>query len=354
MSIFADYYASTQDGRQVYAYTLENAHGMRAVILEYGCTIAQLWVPDKQGDLQDVVLGYQTLEEYEKSNAGMGACIGRYANRLLNATFTLNNKTYELPKNEGIHHLHGLFSHQVFQGKIVTRGYGEDLEERLVLTLHSPSGEDGFPGNLKVSVTYELTDTGSLVIDYIVTSDEDTILNLTNHAYFNLDGIHSESIAKHQVYMDAKKICEVDECLCATGNFLDVADTPFDFTQEKEIGQGLKSDHQQIKIAQGYDHNFVLDKQDGALELAATAYSNESGIEMKVYTTQPGLQFYTSNTLSQAGVGKNGKPFCDYQAFCMETQHFPCSPSYEHFPSTILKKDQEYHQTTVYAFQVRI
>ncbi|HJB39976.1 MAG TPA: galactose mutarotase [Candidatus Ruthenibacterium avium] len=353
MAITGNYYGRTSDGKEVYSYTLENAAGMRAVIIEYGCTVTELWVPDQSGNLRDVVLGYGTLEEYEQGNAGMGAFIGRYANRIENACFTLNGKTYALEANNGPNHLHGVLGHRVFQGRIVKEGQGEDEQQRLVLTYKSPHGEDGFPGNLKITVTYTLTDSGALVMDYTAATDAPTIVNFTNHSYFNLDGQDGVSIRDHVVQIDAQEFCEGNEQTCPTGRLLHVEGTPFDFRTAKPLGEGLDSGDSQIVMAKGYDHNFVLDKSNGMLELAATAYSAQSGIEMKVYTTQPGMQLYTANFLQGAGKGKNGVPFADYQAVCFETQHFPCTPSHPEFPPVELLPEEEYHQTTAYSFAVK-
>ena len=353
MSITGNYYARTSDGKEVYSYTLENAAGMRAVIIEYGCAVTELCVPDKNGALRDVVLGYRTLEEYEQGDAGMGAFIGRYANRIENACFTVDGKTYALEANNGPNHLHGVLGHRVFQGRILKEGHGEDEQQRLELKYKSPNGEDGFPGNLEVTVTYTLTDSGSLVMDYIASTDAPTIVNFTNHSYFNLDGQDGGTVHDHIVHIDACQFCEGNEQTCPTGRLLDVEGTPFDFRGERALREGLESDDAQIVMARGYDHNFVLDKSNGMLELAATVYSEVSGIEMKVYTTQPGMQVYTANSLGGSGVGKNGKPFVDHQAVCFETQHFPCTPSHPEFPPVELRPHEEYHQTTAYAFLVK-
>ncbi len=350
MSITSQYYGRTQDGREVYSYTLTNSAGMRAEILEYGCVVRCLWVPDRSGVLRDVVLGYATLEEYEQGGATMGAFVGRCANRIENARFTVDGKTFQLEANDGPNHLHGTLERCVFKGHVVEEGEGENATQRLVLKTVSPEGEDGFPGNLEVTVTYTLTESNALVMDYTAVTDAPTIVNFTNHSYFNLDGQDSASALEQTLRIDAQEFCEGNEQICPTGRILPVEGTVFDFRQAKPIGRDFACGDGQLAMAGGYDHNFVLDKNGGMLELAAEAHSERSGITMRAYTTQPGMQLYTGNFLAGAGVGKNGRPFEPHQAFCLETQHYPCTPSHPEFPSVELWPKEEYHQTTAYSF----
>lgn len=353
MPITSKYYGRTADGREVYAYTLENAAGMRAEVIEYGCTLTQLWVRDKAGALRDVVLGYRTLEEYEAGDASIGAFVGRVANRIENARFAVGGQTYHLVPNDGPNHLHGALGRVVFKGRIVREGEGEDAGEALALFYHSPEGEDGFPGNLDVTVTYTLTEAGALVMDYRAETDAPTIVNFTNHSYFNLDGYDSRSVLEQTLRIDAAAFCEGNEQTCPTGRILPVEGTVFDFRTAKPIGADFARGDVQLAMAHGYDHNFVLDKRPGMLELACEAHSNVSGITLCAYTTQPGMQLYTGNYLDGAGTGKDGRPFQNHQAFCLETQHFPCTPSHPEFPSIELLPGEEYHETTAYAFSAQ-
>ena len=345
MSITSAYYGRTQDGREVYQYTLENTQGMRVQVIEYGCTVTNLLVKDKTGAVRDVVLGYNTLEDYENGTASHGAFVGRYANRIENAMFTVGEKTYTLAANNGKNHLHGVLAKSVFKGKIEA--------DKLVLQYHSPDGEEGFPGNLDVTVTYSLTESGAFVLDYTATTDAATILNFTNHSYFNLEGQESASALCHTLQIDAKEFTEGNAETCPTGRILPVAGTPFDFRTAKPIGRDMDANDEQLEMANGYDHNFILDKEAGELAKVAVAHSDVSGITMETYTTQPGMQLYTGNFLGTETVpGKNGVPFVKHQGFCLETQHYPCTPSHAEFPSVTLLPEDEYHETTIYKFFV--
>lgn len=350
MAITANYFGRTADGREVYAYRLENKKGLCAEILEYGCVVRALWVPDKDGVLRDVVLGYDTLAEYEAGTSSFGSFVGRYANRIENAQFTLDGKTYELEPNNGPNHLHGTFGRIVYKGAVVTDASGEDGTEvqHLVLKATSPDGDDGFPGNLAITVTYTLTEKGALVMDYTASTDAPTLVNFTNHSYFNLDGQTGGDVRSQTLRITAEAFCEGNEQTCPTGRILPVAGTPFDFREAKPIGQDLVSQDAQIAQCWGYDHNFVLDAQ-GGLSLAAVAHSPTTGITMETYTTQPGMQLYTGNFL-KGEPGKNGVRYPQYGAFCLETQHYPCTPSHPEFPPVVLRPGEEYHQTTVYSF----
>lgn len=343
MGIKSEYYGRTQDGQEVYKYILENGTGMRAEIIEYGCVITNLWVPGRGGALWDVVLGYNTLEDYELGKSSLGSFVGRCANRIENAQFTLDGVTYHLAANNGKNHLHGTFGHMVYKGSIV--------DGSLVLKAQSPDGDDGFPGRVDITVTYTLTEENGLVLDYTAVTDAPTLVNLTNHSYFNLEGCASGSIREQTLQLCASRYTEGNAETCPTGRILPVAGTPMDFTQPKPIGQDLDSGFEQLVLAGGYDHNFVLDKQPGMLGLAASAHSAKTGITMQTYTTQPGLQLYTANHLeNDARPGKTGGRHGRYQAFCLETQHFPCAPSHPDFPSVTLRPDEEYHETTIYQF----
>lgn len=345
MSIKSKYYGRTRDGREVYQYILENAGGMRVTVLEYGCVVAKLEVPDNTGELRDVVLGYNTLEDYELGTASLGAFIGRCANRIEGARFAIDGKTYRLEPNDGKNHLHGSFSGMVYKGSIV--------DGALALKGTSPDGDDGFPGTVEITVRYMLTDDDALIMDYKATTDAPTLVNLTNHSYFNLEGHASGSMLEQTLRMNAVSFTEGNDETCPTGRILRVAGTPMDFTKAKPIGQDIRADYDQLTMCQGYDHNFILNKPEGRLDLAATARAEKTGIVMDVYTTQPGVQLYTGNYLARdTRPGKAGGVYGQYQGFCLETQHYPCAPSHPEFPSVELRPGETYHETTIYQFRV--
>ena len=339
-------FGKTEDGQQTYLFTLTNKNGMEAAITNYGGTVVTLKVPDRNGKLDDVVLGYDKLEDYEAGKAYFGAIVGRYANRIAHAKFTLDGITYTLPKNDGDNHLHGVFNKRVWNAKDVSSSSGQALE----LTYLSKDGEDGFPGNLSVKVVYTLTDQNELKIDYSATTDKDTVLNLTNHCYFNLAGQGNGDILQTQLMIRADRFTPVDATLIPTGELRSVKGTPFDFLTSTVIGARIDQDDQQLKLGHGYDHNWVLNNATaGSLFAAAQAYEPHSGRVLEVSTTEPGLQLYTGNFLD--GIrGKGGKVYNRRYAFCLETQHFPDSPNHPQFPSTVLKPGQHFESTTVYKF----
>jgi len=339
-------FGKTEDGQQTYLYLLTNKKGMEAAITNYGGTVVTLKVPDRNGKVDDVVLGYDKLEDYEAGKAYFGAIVGRYANRIAHAKFTLDGATYTLPKNDGDNHLHGVFNKRVWNAKDVSGSAGQALE----LTYVSKDGEDGFPGNLSVKVVYTLTDQNELRIDYSATTDKDTVLNLTNHCYFNLAGQGNGDILQQQLMIRADRFTPVDATLIPTGELRSVKGTPFDFTTSTVIGARINQDDQQLKLGNGYDHNWVLNNSTaGSLYRAAQAYDPHSGRLLEVSTTEPGLQFYTGNFLD--GIhGKGGKVYNRRYAFCLETQHFPDSPNHPQFPSTVLRPGQRFQSTTVYKF----
>ena len=342
-------FGKTDDGQPVDLYILTNQHGMEAAITNYGGTVVTLKVPDRNGKIDDVVLGYDKLDDYAAGKAYFGAIVGRYANRIAHAKFTLDGTTYTLPKNDGDNHLHGGFNKRVWTAKDVSSSNGQALE----LTYLSKDGEEGFPGNLSVKVVYTLTNQNELKIDYSATTDKDTVLNLTNHCYFNLAGQGNGDILQHQLMIRADRFTPVDANLIPTGELRSVKGTPFDFTTATVIGARIDQDDQQLKLGRGYDHNWVLNSGTaGSLSLAAQAYEPHSGRVLEVSTTQPGLQFYTGNFLD--GIrGKQGKVYNRRYAFCLETQHFPDSPNHPGFPSTVLKPGQHFLSTTVYKFSTR-
>ncbi|MDO4408262.1 MAG: aldose epimerase family protein [Eubacteriales bacterium] len=369
-NIFAESFGTTKNGKAVTRYTMENAAGMRVRILDYGCTVQSILVPDKEGTLRDVVLGYDDIAGYEAGSCFIGAFVGRYANRIKGASFKIGSKEYFLPKNDGDNHLHGIFCSSMFTGSIE--------ENRLVFRRESPAGEEGYPGTLQTEVHYSLTDDNALIMQYRAVTDEDTVVNLTNHSYYNLNG-DGEDILGHKITIDAGYFTEVDQYLIPTGRILAVDGTPMDFQEEKRIGADIFSEYVQIRQARGYDHNYILKKEDTpgdislkenpsaftlnesdekgqcrqtALLPVVRAVGEKSGIVLEVYTTQPGIQFYTGNYLDEdtAPFGKNGRRYPRYAGFCLETQHFPSSPTFPEFPSTLLHPGEEYRQTAVYRF----
>lgn len=326
-------------------YTITNKKGMQLSIINYGGTITKLIVPDKNGKMGDVVLGYDSLSGYtQRANPYFGALIGRYGNRIGKATFTLDGKTYNLDKNDGANSLHGGFKGY---DKVVWTAEKQG-DNSLKLTYHSKDGEGGYPGNLEVTVVYTLTEDNSVKIDYTATTDKATPVNLTNHAYYNLSGGTDSTILSNEIQINADKYTPVDAGLIPTGEIADVKGTPFDFTTSKQIGKDI------AQVKGGYDHNWVLNRKGNDLEKVVTLYHPGSGRVMEVYTTEPGIQFYTGNFLNgRLANTKGGAKYVQHAALCLETQHFPDSPNHPNFPSTILKPGETYKTTTVYKFSTK-
>jgi aldose 1-epimerase len=344
-------YAKMADGSPVDMFTLTNAKGMQARIITYGGTVVSLTAPDKTGKYADIVLAPDSLQGYQSQTAYLGALIGRYGNRIGNAGFTLEGKKYKLPANDGKNTLHGGpqgFDKRLWKAAETQSAEGPALE----LTYVSQDGEMGFPGTLNTRVVYTLTDNNELKIDYTATTDKPTVVNLTNHSYFNLAGEANGDILNHQVTINASRFTPVDSGLIPTGELKAVKGTPFDFTTPHAIGERIEQNDQQLKYGKGYDHNWVLDRSGDGLSKAAEVYEAGSGRVMEVLTTEPGLQFYTGNFLDGTIKGKT-RAYPHRAAFCMETQHYPDSPNKPKFPSTELKPGETYHTTTVYRFSAR-
>lgn len=336
----------TKAGELVKKYALINGSGMGVSVLDYGCTVAEIRVPDKNNNPVDVCLGYDTIAEYETNDGFLGAVVGRHANRIQNGRFELNGKVYSLAVNDGPNHLHGGvrgFDKYVWDSEI--------SGDSVIFTRLSPDGEEGYPGNLQLKVTYSLTDDNTLDITYEAKSDADTVVNLTNHTYFNLGGHKSGTILDQELQLFADRFTENDAHCLPTGKISPVAGTPFDFTQPKRIGKEIAEQDIQLENGNGYDHNFVLsDKSD--FKKAARLYSPVSGIAMAVFTTMPGVQVYTSNGLTERN-GKRGARYAPHDAVCLETQYFPNAMACRNFPSPVLKQGELYRHTTEYHFEVK-
>lgn len=336
------------DGEEVTLYTLTNANGMSVSIMTYGGIIQAINVPGRDGEMANVTLGFATLDEYVAGNPYFGTITGRYANRIAEGTFTLNDETYELAINNDPNTLHGGdqgFDKFVWQAEELTDGIG------IVLSRTSPDGEEGYPGTLEVRVTYTLTDANEIQIDYLATTDAPTVINLTNHAYFNLAGEGNGSILDHELQLMASNYTPVDETLIPTGEIAPVAETPMDFTAPHAIGERIRDDFDQLVIGRGYDHNYVLDREnDDTMQVAARVVEPESGRVLEVRTTEPGIQFYSGNFLDSTAIGGSGRMYRQGDGFALETQHFPDSPNQPDFPTTTLNPGEEYATTTVYAF----
>ena len=336
------------DGKEIIIYTLENEKGMKAEILNLGAAVWSLSVPDRDGACRDVVLGYENLESYFENKEFMGVIIGRHANRLQDACFELNGIHYELAKNEGNHHLHGGnkgFHKMIWEGELA--GAEKDV---LVLRYFSKAGEENYPGGLTVEVAYSLMPDNGLRIDYFAASDEDTVVNLTNHCYFNLSGHDAGDILRHEFLIEADCFTPIDESCLPTGVMAPVEGTPMDFRVGRTIQAGLESSAEQIIKGKGYDHNFVLNSKGDLQQKAAEVFDPVSGRKMEVYTTKPGLQFYSGNHLAGAEMGKDGVSYGKWSGFCLEAQYFPNAMKHKSFPSPILRKGEEYRRTTIYRF----
>jgi aldose 1-epimerase len=335
----------TIDNEAITQYTITNANGMQVSIINYGGTVTNLITPDKDKKMGDVVLGFDSLSGYlQKGNPYFGCLVGRYGNRIAKGKFTIDGQTYQLPLNNNGNTLHGGLKGL---DKVVWQASKPAGDSSLLLTYTSKDGDQGFPGNLKVEVVYTLTADNSLEIAYSATTDKATPVNLTNHCYFNLSAGREGTILNHEVMMNADKYTAVDTLLIPTGQLPDVKGTPMDFTTAKTIGKEIAS------VKGGYDHNWVLNKKGTDLEKIATAYDAGSGRIMEVFTTEPGLQFYTGNFLDSTLHGKNNSVYAQHAAFCMETQHFPDGPNQPSFPNTILKPGETYKSVTRYKFSVK-
>ncbi|MFP4172796.1 MAG: aldose epimerase family protein [Candidatus Hydrogenedentota bacterium] len=342
-------FGETEAGEAIDLYTLVNAEGAQAEITNYGGILVSLMMPDQEGEFDDIVLGFDTLDEYLQGHPHFGATVGRYANRIANAEFTLDGETYTLTANDGDNHIHG--GEQGFD-KVVWRAQAYTTANGPALRLYyvSEDGEEGYPGALDVMVTYTLTNDNELRADFHAETDEPTICNLTHHSYFNLAG--EGDILDHVVMMPAEHFTPVNDELIPAGEVQSVEDTPFDFTEPTPIGARIDEENEQLEQGGGYDHNWVYDKEDGELTLMARVTEPESGRVMEVLSTKPGMQFYTGNFLDGSLTGKDGWVYEQRHGFCMEPHYFPDTPNQPDFPSAVLRPDETYDHTIVYRFSV--
>ena len=341
-------YQETLAGKTVDLFILKNKNNVQVAITNYGGAIVSALVPDNKGKLTDVILGYKDLKGYQEGKSFFGALIGRYGNRIGKAKFSIDGKEFQIGANDGLNSLHG--GKEGFNGKVFDAKQIDD--QTLELTYNSPDGEGGYPGNVLAKVVYSLGDDNGLKIDYTATTDKTTVLNLTNHAYFNLSGEGSETINDHFLQINADAITAVDSTLIPTGVMLPVANTAFDFRKPTKIGDRVDAAEEQVKFGGGYDHNFVLTKADG-MRTAAIVASPKTGITLEVITDEPGIQFYGGNFLNgQDKNGKGGNAYVKRSGFCLETQHFPDSPNKPAFPTTLVKAGETYHTTTIYKFNI--
>jgi aldose 1-epimerase len=331
-------------------FTMSSPSGVQAAVTNYGAIVQSIKTPDRSGKVVDIVLGFDTVEGYLGTHPYFGAVVGRYGNRVAKGRFTLDGKEYKLATNNGPNALHGGlrgFDKQVWQAREVAGS----AEPAMEFTYLSEDGEEGYPGNLRATVRYTLTDKGELRIDYTATTDKKTVLNLTNHTYFNLAGQGTGDVLAHEVMIDADRFTPVDETLIPSGELRSVEGTPFDFRKPYKIGARIQqTSDEQIKRGNGYDHNFVLNGTPGTLRRAARVVEPSSGRVLEVSTTQPGMQFYTGNFLDGSVRGKGGRQYGFRSGFCMETQHFPDSPNHPNFPTTTLNPGETYRTTTVFRF----
>ncbi len=340
-------FGSTSKKEEAVLYTLTNENGMSASITNYGAALVKLNVPDKEGKLRDVVLGYDDVTGYEKGGGSFGATVGRNANRIGGAVITIQDKTYELEKNDNGNNLH---SGTNYYNKRIWN-VGEKTDSKIEFVLHSPDGDQGYPGTLDMHVTYELTEDNELRLIYDAVPDQDTIINMTNHSYFNLDGHDSGNVLKELVTLDADYFTRADAQSIPTGELVDVTGTPMDFRMPRALGEAIDADYEAVRLGKGYDHNWVL-KNNGKFDKVAQAVSEKSGIVMEVWTDLPGMQMYTANFLDNEH-GKNGAVYGIRNAVCFETQYFPDAVHHENFASPICKKGIPYHTVTSYKFETK-
>ncbi len=340
--VFSKEFGHTKDGRAVHSFVLRNGNGMTVTIIDFGAAIQSIVVPDRNGVPTDVVLGYDDIASYENGTRFYGAIVGRYANRIKDGHFELDGKAYQLEKTDGKNHLHGVFGKRLFEASV--------KDGTLMLRYTSPHMEEGYPGNLSLEVCYRLQEDNSLEIEYAATTDMPTVVNLTNHCYFNLNGQDGSTVLNHKVRLNCSYFTEYDETFAQTGKKIPVENTPLDFRNEQTIGARFEDDYEQFRVCTGYDHNMVLDGEDGKLKPIGTAKSDQTGICLEAFTTEPAIQFYSGNFIHFDPVlkGKNGIHYPKNGGMCMEAQHYPDSIRHKNFPNVILRPGEIYRQKTVY------
>lgn len=341
-------YGITDDGQEITEFTLTNNKGLVLKVINYGCTITSLMVPDRNGVPADIVLGFDQLEGYLQSDQSIGCVVGRYANRIAHGKFSIDEKEYQLNNNLPPHHIHGGkkgFGKVVWDATCIEEEHGSGI----IFSHLSPDGHEGYPGNLQVNVRYFLSDDNTLAFEYYATADQDTIINLTQHSYFNLNG-GKENILHHELSMPADYFLPVDHLMIPTGEIQSVSGTPFDFRKAKPLGRDIDQEDPQLQIGRGYDHCWMIHPFGKELRTAATLYEKGSGRHIEVYTTEPGIQLYTANFLEESVPGKNNMVMMPRMGLCLETQHFPDSPHHPFFPSVALKVGEKYYSKTVMSF----
>lgn len=340
-------FGQTRDGQEAFLYVLKNKNGMEAHILDYGAALVRLFVPDREGKLDDIVLGYDSISGYEVNESSQGVVVGRVANRISGAQFTLNGRTYSLDRNDGENTLHSGYDRYGFH---FYRVYRDEDENAVTLKRISPHMEQGFPGNLNLAVTYKLTEDNELILSYEARSDRDTPINVTNHSYFNLRGFDAQELKTHQAMINSRYITETGTDCVPTGNFISVEGTPMDLRQMTPFIDQIDADFEPLIIGHGFDHNYVLEHEEGKPD--AAAIETVSGRKMEVFTDLPGMQFYTANWLSEDETGKGGIPHKPRTAICFETQFFPNSCNIPSFPNSILPEGEKFRSTTRFRFSV--
>ena len=347
MNIVSKAFGKTKSDEDVTAFTLTNHSGSKATILDFGATIQSLFVPDKNGNMVDVILGYDDISYYEIGGCFYGAIVGRYANRIKDCLFPLDGKMVQLEKNSSEpNHVHGVFSKRMFKVSIE--------KDCLCLSYLSPDGEEGFSGNLRLEVRYVLTEDNAIEISYKATTDAPTAINLTNHAYFNLNGQDGSTVFDHIVMLNSDAYTEYEDTFAQTGRIIPVEGTPLDFRKAHAIGETINEDYYQLRLCAGYDHNMIINGTPGTLRFIGKALSPKTGICLEAFTTEPAIQFYTSNYVhfDPAPTGKNGIRYPKQGGLCMEAQHYPDSVNHPHFPSTILRPGETYIQKTIYRLSI--
>ena len=351
MSIKKSDFGITEKGEQASLYTLKNTNGIVVKVSDFGAVLVEVHTPGREGKFEDIVLGYDNVHQYEKNRPGFGALIGRHANRIKKAAFSLNGISYSLEENDGQNNLHsGRFGYQ----RRMWEAESEESEfgSRVIFSLHSPDMDQGFPGNLDVKVSYTLSKDNALILSYQAVADADTIVNLTNHSYFNLAGHASGDVLSQKVWIDSDYFTEADAESIPTGVILPVKGTPMDFNKKKAIKDGIDSNYEAVVLGHGYDHNWILKTEDGKVHLVACMEDEESGRGLKVYTNLPGMQFYTGNFLNGTEIGKEGVSYIRRSGACFETQYFPDSIHHENFKQAVLKAGEVYKSETIFEFYI--